>query len=177
MFKVREGNLERLGLLYERYKKILFTFFYRLNSDVYLSEDLVQNVFVRIIKYRHTFRGQGEFKTWMFHIARNLSHEHYRRNSRKVSTERLQLRHEALTDQAELTGNTQKDHDLKLLNKALDGLSIEKREIILLSKIDGMKYKDIGQILNCTESNVKIRAFRALKELKSNFEKLKQYHE
>src|SRR6188768_891338 len=80
MLKVKDGDLDRLGLLFERYKKPLFGFFYGMNKDAELSEDLVQNVFFRILKYRYLFRGEGDFRTWMFHIARNVSHDHYRKN-------------------------------------------------------------------------------------------------
>lgn len=84
MTRVREGDLDKLGLLFERYKRPLYGFFYGLNRDQELSEDLVQNTFLRILKYRHLFRGDGDFKTWMFHIARNVSHDQYRKNKIKV---------------------------------------------------------------------------------------------
>jgi hypothetical protein len=83
MLKVKEGNLDKLGLLFERYKKPLFGFFYGLTKDAELCEDLVQNVFFRILKYRYLFRGDGDFKTWMFHIARNVNHDHFRKNKWK----------------------------------------------------------------------------------------------
>src|SRR5688572_18509827 len=82
MIKVKEGDLDKLGLLYERYKKPLFGFFYGMNRDRELCDDLVQNVFFRILKYRYLFRGEtggGEFKTWMFHIARNVNNDHFRK--------------------------------------------------------------------------------------------------
>jgi DNA-directed RNA polymerase specialized sigma24 family protein len=62
MIKVRDGDLARLGLLFERYKKPLYGFFYGLNRNQDLSEDLVQNTFFRIMKYRHLFRGDGDFQ-------------------------------------------------------------------------------------------------------------------
>lgn len=73
MAKVRDGDLDRLGLLFERYKKPLYGFFYGLNRQQELSEDLVQNTFLRILKYRHLFRDEptrglsgGDFRAWMF---------------------------------------------------------------------------------------------------------------
>ena len=60
MIKVKDGDLEKLGLLFERYKKPLFGFFYGMNRDADLCEDLVQNVFMRILKYRYLFRGEGD---------------------------------------------------------------------------------------------------------------------
>jgi RNA polymerase sigma-70 factor (ECF subfamily) len=72
MLQVKAGQVDQLGLLFERYHRILFSFFYNLNRNVEMSEDLVQNVFMRILKYKHRFKGDGEFKTWMFHIAKNV---------------------------------------------------------------------------------------------------------
>lgn len=174
MFRVKEGDLARLGLLYERYKKILFAFFYRLNFNEQLSKDLVQNVFVRILHYRKTFRGDGEFKMWMFHIARNVNHEHFRKNKRHSKNDSLEAKHERLTGYQEETSRETLDHDLGLLQMAISRLDEGKQEIITLSKIDGMKYREIGTLLDCNENTVKIKVFRALKDLRSEFEKLKQ---
>ncbi len=173
---VKEGNLDKLGPLYERYKKVLFAFFYRMNFDESLSKDLVQNVFVRILNYRHTFRGDGEFKIWMFHIARNVNHEYFRRNKRHVLNDRLNQKHENLSGFGEDNASVKKDDDLKTLNNAIDRLPQDKRELITLSKLNGMKYKDIGLILNCSENTVKIKVFRALKDLKIIFETIRKSH-
>lgn len=80
MLKVKAGDLDKLGLLYERHKKRLFGFFYNMNSNASLSEDLVQNVFVRMLKYKHTFTGDGSFTAWMFRTARNVNYDYYKKN-------------------------------------------------------------------------------------------------
>ena len=94
MVKVRDGDIGKLGLLFERYKKSLYGFFYGMNRDSDLSEDLVQNVFYRILKYKHVFRGDGDFKVWMFHIARNVNHDHFRKDKikNKESVDSWQVR-------------------------------------------------------------------------------------
>ncbi len=177
MFLVKEGDLDKLGPLYERYKKVLFAFFYRMNYDKELSEDLVQNVFIRILKYRTTFKGKGEFRIWMFHIARNVNHEHYRRNSKLGSADKLRNVHHLISDFSEIEETKKKEDDLALLDRAITLLNEDKREIIMLSKIENIKYSDIGEILNCSENTVKIKVFRAMKELKSVYEKIKDHYE
>jgi DNA-directed RNA polymerase specialized sigma24 family protein len=139
MIKVRDGHLDTLGLLFARYKKPLFGFFYGMNRDAELSEDLVQNVFYRILKYRYLFRGDGDFKTWMFHIARNVNHDNFRKN------------------------------------KIRQRLDEDKREILLLSKFEEKKYKEIGEILGCSEGAVKVKVFRALQELKTIYTQLEKH--
>ena len=72
MQKVQSGDLDKLGLLYQRYKKILFAYFYRQTCIAATSEDLVQNVFHRILIYRKQFRNEGKFSSWMYSINEAL---------------------------------------------------------------------------------------------------------
>ena len=82
MLKVKEGEVEKLNLLYKRYSRRFFGFFYGMTSDGATSEDLVQNVFMRILKYKHTYKENGDFEVWAFQLARNVHKDHYRKNKR-----------------------------------------------------------------------------------------------
>src|SRR5436853_4021794 len=77
MLAVRRGEVAKLGMLFERYHRALFDFFARMTGNRTAAEDLVQDVFFRILKYRATFRDDSRFKAWMFHIARNARADHY----------------------------------------------------------------------------------------------------
>ena len=176
MLNVKEGNLDHMGLLFERYNRILFTFFYRMNYQSALSEDLVQNVFFRIMKYKHAFKGDGEFKTWMFHIARNVNTDHYRKSKKLGNREDIEQWNERLTDQPQIDQQEQKDEDLGVLKLAMSKLSDEKREILNLSKLKGIKYKEIGEMLNCSEGAVKVKVFRALNDLKKIYTETNLQH-
>lgn len=173
MVKVRDGDLDRLGLLFERYKRPLYGFFYGLNRNQELSEDLVQNTFFRIMKYRHLFRGEGDFRTWMFHIARNVSHDHYRKDKLKIrdSVEDWQDR---LGHEEHAAASMQKQDEQQMLAIALDKLPADKKEIILLSKYQEKKYKEIGELIGCSEGAVKVKVFRALQELKVIYQQLEK---
>ena len=173
MIKVKEGDLGKLGLLFERYKKPLYGFFYGLTKNGELSEDLVQNVFFRILKYRYLFRGEGDFKTWMFHIARNVNNDHYRKNKLNAKDSLEQWQERLGTDENRST-EIQNDEELQILSMAMDRLPVDKREILLLSKFQDKKYKEIGEILGCSEGAVKVKVFRALQELKEVYRKLEK---
>ncbi|HTJ53286.1 MAG TPA: RNA polymerase sigma factor [Cyclobacteriaceae bacterium] len=174
MLKVKDGDLDRLGLLFERYKRPLYGFFYNLNRNAELSEDLVQNVFIRILKYRYLFRGEGDFKTWMFHIARNVSHDHFRKNKLNAKDSIEDWQDQLGVDENRST-MFQQEEELQLLSMAMDRLPEDKREILLLSKYQEKKYKEIGDILGCTEAAVKVKVFRALQDLKAVYKQLEKH--
>jgi RNA polymerase sigma-70 factor (ECF subfamily) len=172
MLQVKAGQVDQLGLLFERYHRILFSFFYNLNRNVEMSEDLVQNVFMRILKYKHRFKGDGEFKTWMFHIAKNVNIDYHKKH-RKYRAEDVTQWQDKIKDESRSQNQQMiKQEELNQLKRAIQLLDPEKREIIILSKLQGLKYKEIGQIIGCSEGTVKVKVFRALKELKKVFEKL-----
>lgn len=172
MLKVKNGDLDQMGLLFERYKKILFGFFYNMNHDAELSEDLVQNTFMRIIKYRKSFKGDGSFKVWMFHIARNISHDQFRKNSWRTN-EDLDKWNDLIVDEVQNREQEMtKTEDTKLLHLALLKLDREKREILILSKLEELKYQQIAEVLSCSEGAVKVKVFRALKALKVVYKQL-----
>ena len=171
--KVRDGDLDKLGLLFERYKRPLYGFFYGMNKEQELSEDLVQNTFLRILKYRHLFRGEGDFKTWMFHIARNVSHDHYRKNKIKMK-ESIEDWQERLGHDENRLLEMQHTETHQMLAMALEKLPAEKREVLLLSKYQEKKYQEIGEILGCSEGAVKVKVFRALQELRVVYRQLEK---
>lgn len=174
MLKVRDGDLDRLGLLFERYKRPLYGFFYGMNKDQELSEDLVQNTFLRILKYRHLFRGEGDFKTWMFHIARNVRFDHHRKN--KVANAKDDLDHwqERLSHSENKATEMQQEEEHQMLSMAMDRLPEDKREVLWLSKYQEKKYLEIGELLGCSEGAVKVKVFRALQELRVIYKQLER---
>ena len=167
MQRVQTGQLDQLGLLFERYRSVLFGFFYNRSQNTELSEDLVQNVFVRILQYKHQYKESGDFKAWLFQIARNVLFDHHRKK-RISANEDLDSWNDRLMDQSQTRSQEMiREEELQNLHAALNRLPEEKRELLIMSKLHGMSYKDIAIQLNCTEGNVKVKVFRALKSLKA----------
>ena len=155
-----------MAILYEKYNGELFSYFYRMTKNKSQSEDLVQNTFFRIIKYAHNFKGKGKFVYWMYSVARNIWIDAYRKKN--------PLRHKqslADIDQRFIESNDgpSTEYELKekkdILNYALDQLTPEKKEAIILSRYHDMKYKDIAGLTGCTENTVKSRVKRGISEL------------
>lgn len=169
MKSVRDGEIKNLGQLYERHSKGLYNYFHSQIKDRSKSEDLVQNVFYNILKYRHTYKDKHNFKVWMYTIARNEGINYLKKN--KILTEDM--------DPDQLTGgdnNPERDlnhwKDLHHLKKALSMISPMNRELIILSRVDGLRYKQIAEIVGCTVGAIKVRMYRAIKDLTKYYQEI-----
>ena len=171
MLQVKNGELDKMALLFKRYHRQLFGFLFNMTGQREASEDMVQNVFYRMLRSRHTFTGNGEFKTWMYHLARNVLKDHFRKNKKNSG-------HYDVTDFAErIAGGTladeaiEKNQEWSILQQALTHLNEENREALVLSRFQNMKYHEIAAIMNITEGAVKLRIFRAMTQLKNMYSK------
>jgi RNA polymerase sigma-70 factor (ECF subfamily) len=171
MQEVKAGRLDRLGELFGRYSQKLYAFFYRMTGEREVSQDLVQNVFERILKYRHTFTGDG-FITWMYHLARNVSADHFRKAGKFRYSKDLDTWSDKVADSVQTDAGMQKEQELQLLQLALQKLSVDRREVITLSRYQELKYEEIARILDCTEGAVKVRVHRAMQDLKTIYHEL-----
>jgi RNA polymerase sigma factor (sigma-70 family) len=163
MEEVRDGKVERLAILFERHQVMLYNFFLRLTRNRSNSEDLVQEVFFRILKYRRTFQGKSKFTVWMYQIARNAHIDYLRKRSPEVPLE--DQFEEAASPETAPPERLESEIDSTLLREALDRLSLRKREVLLLSRFQEMKYKDIAELLGCNIGSVKSSVHRAIKDL------------
>lgn len=166
MLKVKEGDLNRMGLLFERYHRELFGFLYHMSGNPDASEDMVQTVFYRMLKYRHTFTGEGSFRTWMYHLARNVLADSAQQNKRSAQQYDVQAYAERIGGGPLADESLQKEQELALLQGALARLSPDHREVLVMSRYQELKYEEIARVLNTTEGAVKVRVHRAMNELK-----------
>jgi RNA polymerase sigma-70 factor (ECF subfamily) len=170
MALVIAGEIDRMGILYEKYKRPLYAYFFKLTGgNNQAAEDLVHTVFYRVIRYKSTFTGQGTFVKWLFRIAHNTGID-YHRKMRNVNAYNAEIKatQPVLYENLDL----EKYEQIATLQKAMQMLKPDEREILILGKIDCLSYQEIADILNITESNVKIRIFRALKKLKDFYVKI-----
>ena len=174
MIKVKSGDLASLGILFERYNKILFGFFFRITSNRDVSEDLVQITFERILKYRKQFRGEGKFYTWMYSISRNVLADHFKRNKRRGISVELNEHHENLGSLHDNDDSEWMEEKHLVLKLAMEKLDEEKRELLILSRYQGLKYKEIAELMESTEGAIRIKIFRALNDLRKIYQKLEK---
>lgn len=164
MLSVSNGNLDDLSILFEKYHGMIYHYFLRKSSNnTVLSQDLTQTVFERILRYKDSFKEDYHFKSWIYRIASNAYMDHFRENKLKLSD--IELVKE-IPDQSDPEENSSKDQYHSIL-QAMNELSDSDREIIQLSKIENLRIKEIAEILDLSESAVKVKIHRAVKRLKN----------
>lgn len=166
MNQVKGGQVARLGLLFERHHRRLFNFCLRLTGDRQASEDLVQEVFTRILKYRHTYRPDSDFLVWTYQMTRNVSADYFRKRGRLAEVDE--------EPRADEVASASRPHDelesaeaVGLLRQALGQLPLDKRELLVMSRFQNLRYEQIAEILGCTVGAVKVRVHRAVKQLRA----------
>jgi RNA polymerase sigma factor (sigma-70 family) len=163
MENVRDGRVEKLAVLFERHHIPLFNFFLRLTGNRSTSEDLVQDVFIRILKYRTTYRGEDRYTGWMYRIAHNAHIDYLRRRKETLPLDDQFV--EAADSEPGVEDKVAGDRDIALLSKALTRLPQDKQKVLVLSRFQNLKYREIAELLDCPVGTVKALVHRAVKEL------------
>ncbi len=167
MIQVQDGRVEMLAILFERHHVHLFNFFLRLSGDRSLSEDLVQEVFLRILKYGHSFRCDSKFTTWMYQIGRNAHIDHLRSRHPEISIDESWEQEASPLPLPPQKAEGEQEADL--LARALERLPLRRRELLLLSRFQNLKYQEIADLFACSVQSVKVQVHRSLKELRRHY--------
>ena len=174
MISVRDGDLDGLGELFERHHGPLYGFLVKLTGQRSAAEDIAQTVFQRMLKYRHTYRDDGSFTAWMYHLGRRCAADHFRKhNAAPAATDPTTLQdHPDDNPHAGDRAATRDDH--ALLHFALGRLDRDDREVLLLSRFQELSFAEIAVILECSVGAAKVRAHRALRELRDAYLQLQK---
>jgi RNA polymerase sigma-70 factor (ECF subfamily) len=175
MLLVKTGDLDKMTLLFQRHHRSLYNFLYHMTHDKPASEDIVQNVFYRMLKYRNAYTGKGEFLTWMFHLGRNALKDEFKKQKRTNNTESLERISGEIGGGLLADERLGKNQTQQQLSRAMSKLTEDDREILILNKFQELKYHEIAQILNITEASVKIKIHRAFNQLRSFYLKMESY--
>ncbi|MEX1240738.1 MAG: sigma-70 family RNA polymerase sigma factor [Cyclobacteriaceae bacterium] len=172
MEAVKSGDLHQATLLFERYNRRIYNFLARMTMDRALAEDLTQNVFLRVIKYRNSYRVGARFQSWIYRIARNVFSDHYQsvnnRYSDFVDVDRISD-HIAENDDRE-----KQEEKEALLHRSLAKLTDEQREILILTRFQQMKYEEVAVLMDTTVANIKVKVHRALIRLREYYFELER---
>ncbi len=175
LFDVRGGNTDSLAVLVSRWEQPLFRFVYRVLERREDARDVCQETFVRVLKNAAHFREGARFSTWMYQIALNLCRDQQRRKRRwgllmAASPPEGDASLEAAPDRdAEGRPDLALDRERarRAVQEALRRLPAEQREVVVLKEFEGLKFREIAEVLGCPESTVKSRMYNALSSLKT----------
>ena len=172
MLAVRDGDLDCMGELFERHHGPLFGYLAKLTGNRTAAEDIAQIVFQRMLKYRHTYRDEGSFTAWMYHLARRCASDHFRK-SQPVSVDPSELEsHADESRRADESAASRDDH--ALLHRALGRLDRDDREVLLLSRLQELSFAEVAGILECSAGAARVRAHRALRSLRDHYFQLQK---
>lgn len=167
MSEAREGEVAKVELLFDRHHAGILRYFQYQTSNRTLSEDLAQEVFLRVLKYRHTFQSGGNFRAWLYQIARNVYATEFGKQKVEVPIPEAagQIRGAETPPDREF----QKKQETLILRRALAAMPGEKREVLIMSRFLDLKYEEIATLLKCEVGTVKVRVYRAMRDLSDRF--------
>jgi len=173
MLRVREGDDTSFALLLDRHRAPVVHFLYRMVQNDAVSEELAQEVFLRVYRSRATYEPTAKFTTWLFRIATHLALNWIRDGKREKGQESLsadvldgverQVPDKQLTVEQELVYEVK----LKEVREAIGMLPEKQRAAVMMHKYEELEYSQIAKALNCSESAVKSLLFRAYETLRA----------
>ena len=176
--RARTGDMESFARLVHRYEGPLIHFCYRMVGSHQDAQDLAQESFVRVYRYLDRLKPEAKFSTALFGMARNLTLNFLRDSGR-----RGRGKHQSLTDDDDAVRSIadesrRPDREARLreiegmVELALDSLSAEHREVVVLREIQGLDYDAIAAIVRCRKGTVKSRLARARDQLRARLSEL-----
>jgi RNA polymerase sigma-70 factor (ECF subfamily) len=170
---VQQGEVKELAVLFQRHQRALFRYFYHLSRDQAMSEDLVQDVFVRLLRSAGTYRAGGSFQSWLYQVARSAFIDQARKRKPEaplVPEEGSSVEPVSLAAGPEQTVRIEQEADL--VRAALDRLPADKRELLVMTRYQELTYSEIAEITNAEVATVKVRIHRAVEALRREYRRL-----
>jgi len=171
MLKVKQGQTSCFNAIIDRYQKPIINFAYSLLLDRFEAEDTAQEVFLRVYAKAKTYRPKAKFSTYIFKIARNLCFNKLRRKKSHPCVP-LEENRFAAPDQTSPSRILEKKELHSLIEEALANLPARQRSAVILSKYEGLPYKEISKIMGCSVRAIKMLIHRAKETLREELSSL-----
>ena len=174
MLRVRDGDEDSFRVLLDKHRNPLVHFLYRMVQEQPVSEELAQEVFLRIYRSRASYEPTARFTTWMFRIATHLALNWLRDEKNERATERLDEDRGGDLPSRELPDRKPSVEQrmvyqarLQEIRDAIATLPAKQRAAVLMHKYQEMEYAQIASALECSESAIKSLLFRAYETLRA----------
>ena len=174
MWRVKlDDDASAFAQLVARWQKPIERLCFRMTGDVHRAEDLTQTAFTRVFTRRTEWEPTGKFSTFLWRVALNLCHDDLRRQRRRgeFSLDALIELNSAEAEEGFVAGEPTPDAQVEsqergeLVRRALAELPAHYREVVVLRHYEGLKFREIGDVLGIPEGTVKSRMAEALGKL------------
>lgn len=159
-------NIIDFTLTYNQYKRQLFNYTIKMVNDRLTCEDIIQNVFLKLFENLNRIRKSESVQYWLFSTARNEVYSYYRRKKIRLDQFGAEDSDEIEIDSGErLILDFEQNELRELVNKELNRMAIDQREVFILKEYGGLSYKEIAGVMNIDEELVKSRLFKTRQKL------------
>jgi len=163
------GDRDRYAVLVDRYKTMVYTIAYRMLGDPEAAKDVAQESFLSAYLGLRTFRHQSKFSSWLCSIVMNKCRDHLRARKENISVDDVA---EIRADEGNLPEANCSAHETRdVIQRALNALPDEYREVLVLKHIEELDYQEIAGITGTSVAALKVRAHRGREMLRKMLEK------
>ena len=172
MLRVGEGDDTSFALLLERHRGPVVHFLYRMVQNQAVSEELAQEVFLRVYRSRSTYEPTAKFTTWLFRIATHVALNSIRDGKKEKGHESLDVEASDGMERQVADGQPTVEQEMvhavkrREVRQAIEALPAKQRAAVLMHKYEGLGYAQIASVLSCSESAIKSLLFRAYESLR-----------
>jgi RNA polymerase sigma-70 factor (ECF subfamily) len=174
--EIRKGSHDAFRVLVERYSERVLNVVYQLVGDRNESEDVVQDIFVKVYRKLDSFELRSSFYTWLYRIAVNTASDHLKRRRRRDEAVSLEALPPIFEDGSRLARSPHRavlDDELRArIDRAVESLPEPYKTVLILREFEDCSYEQMAEILGCSIGTVESRLFRARQRLR---EKLMSY--
>lgn len=171
----QEGQPLNFASVFHQYQQPIYKYLLRMTQNPVEAEDLTQETFIRVHRSLPTFLGEASLGTWLYRIATNVSFDHFRRTSTRQAKVSLSFEETDLDRKWVMAETTSSPEQLAAdqsemsacVEKFIDRLPPPYRAVLVLHDLQGLKNREIAEVLECSLSTVKIRLYRGRTKLRA----------
>jgi len=173
MLAYAEGNANAFDMLYRRHKNSTFRFIKRqCRCQKAIAEELFQDLWMSVIKSASTYRVEAKFTTWLYRIAHNRLITYYRKQGREFNVS-LDENESDVEEPKDLSSRQPENivvtqEALDKLQKSIEALSIEQREVFLMKYEADLSIEEIAEVVGCGHETAKSRLRYAHKKIRGS---------
>ena len=176
MLRFQKGDIGAFQQLFQKYSPSVVNFAFHFLGNRARAEEIAQEVFLQVYRWQTKYEAKAKFSTWLFKIAHNHCLNEVRKGEYRISVESLGPQEDAEGDERERQlpdTNLYKGEDVlaakqaaRRIEKILRRVPETQRTALMLSRLEGMSYQEVAEVLGVTEKAVKSLVFRATQSLR-----------